>query len=89
MTDHQVFNAKPWSEREARSTDKVIDSRGNKDGFIYIYIYSNKEYLCSRMLLSFFPPMFSLKSDKFLFKNLRLTLLELCVYTNILIFLPV
>ena len=35
MTDHQVFNAKPWSEREARSIDKVIDSRGNKDGFIY------------------------------------------------------
>ena len=54
-----------------------------------LHIYCNKEYLCSRMLLSFFPPMFSLKSDKFLFKNLRLTLLELCVYTNILIFLPV
>ena len=71
MTDHQVFNAKPWNEREAKSTDKVIDSRGNKDGYIYItyiciyiihtYIcmYYNGEYLCSRMLLSFFPPVFS------------------------------
>ena len=25
-------------EREARSTDKVIDSRGNKDGYIYVYV---------------------------------------------------